>query len=328
MKRSLLLFSCAMFFILANAKSRIPAEVYKTGALARICVKVVDQDGKSVSGAKIWGGFTSGNMLNDYVLVEGWTDENGEFVAQGKCNEFLRFDVVKRGYYHSEEKVYFGSSEAVPLVVDGKWQPFGDVRTVILKKIKKPWGVSVFDEKQCRHEIPVFGQWLPFDMECSDWLSPYGKGLHDDVLLRFEKKETGKWYEFSFSMEACFTNHPYAGVYCRPMDEFSDLKTAYEADTNANFNAFYTFSIDSQPRKRVIEKGLARDSYLVFRTRTRVDKQGRLIGAHYGKYCRGWRSDSKQMLFGEGCFNQVENDPNIEGDLIVKYAIKNYKARK
>ena len=293
-----------------------------------VTFRIEDNEDQPVARAKCSGWIYQEHSRNHGYGYSCYSDTNGNIRLKGKCSEWFRVNIQKEGYYHSQMEIKYPRRDVSPAVSDGKWQPFGECRTIVLKRIKNPLAVKIFDSVECRHNIPAFGQWLPFDMECSDWLSPYGKGLHDDVLLRFEKKETGKWYEFSFSMEACFTNHPYAGVYCRSMDEFSDLKTAYEADTNANFNAFYTFSIESQPGKRVIEKGLARDSYLVFRTRTRVDKQGRLIGAHYGKYCRGWRSDSKQMLFGEGCFNQVENDPNIEGDLIVKYAIKNYKARK
>ena len=50
--------------------------------------------------------------------------------------------------------------------------------------------------------------------------------------------------------------------------------------------------------------------------------------AHYGKYCGSWRSDRKELHFGGGCFNPVENDVNIEGDETLLNAIKNYKNRK
>ena len=312
-----------MFVVCLSANARITYKLSVKGAIAKVVLKVVDQDGVAVPGAKIWGAFTA-NRLKDSVTVEGLTNTNGEFVAQGNCNEFLRVDVTKEGYYHTEVKVHFWRSKADPLVVDGKWQPYGETRTVVLKKIRNPYAVKVFSDEQCHRKIPSFDQWLPFDMEQSDWLAPYGKGVHNDVLLRFHRKLTDKWYDFSFSMEASFTNTPHAGVYVRPLDEYSDLKSSYFAETNATYYTNYKFSFESVSKKRT---GLDKNSYLVFRTRTRVDENGKLVGAHYGKYSRGWRSDGKEMHFGAACFNPVENDPSIEGDQALLYKIRNYKKK-
>ena len=121
------------------------------------------------------------------------------------------------------------------------------------------------------------------------------------------------------SLEACFTNNPHAGFYIESLDEQSDLKSDYLANTNAIYRANYVFSLVSADKKQT---GLERNQYLVFRTRTRVDGNGNLVGAHYGKYCAGWRSDANKMRIGFGCFNPVENDLNIEGDLPLLYRIK------
>lgn len=304
------------------------ADVYAIDAVAKVCLHVVDQDGISVSDAKIWGGFTCGSRMNDYVLIEGKTNTNGVYVAEGRCNEFLRIDVSKDGYYHTEEKIVFDQTKSTPAIVDDRWQPYGEMRKVVLKKIQDPWRVKVVSEDRCHRSIPVFGQWLPFDMELSDWLPPHGQGVHDDVLLRFVKKTTSRWDEFSFSMEACFTNNPCAGVYRRTCEVSSDLKTDYVADTNADYKPYYRFSIESVPGYPVKINRLEKDEYLVFRTRTRINEHGNLIGAHYGKYCGGWRSDEKNVYFGDGCFNPFENDPNIEGDRTLRYAIRSYHGGK
>ena len=134
--------------------------------------------------------------------------------------------------------------------------------------------------------------------------------------------------DFAFTMDACFTNNPYAGFYSKPLDMFSDLRTDYCADTNADYCTDYRFMIDAIGKGRVKEMGLEKDSYLVFRTRTQVDENGKLVGAHYGKYSRGWRSDEKEMHFGASCFNPVENDNSIEGDQILHCKIRNYKNRR
>ena len=110
MRHAIIIGVAAILSASVYAEVRIPAEVSSNGALANVRIRVVDQDGRAVADAKVWGGFTCGNLMNDYVLVDGMTDTNGMYVAKGKCNEFLRFDVRKEGYYHTEEKIYFGRS--------------------------------------------------------------------------------------------------------------------------------------------------------------------------------------------------------------------------
>ena len=70
------------------------------------------------------------------------------------------------------------------------------------------------------------------------------------------------------------------------------------------------------------------NSYLIFRTRTQVDSKGNLLSAHYGKIYGSWRSNDEEMFINGGCFNPVENDTNIEGDMVLLYKIKNYKPSK
>ena len=78
-------------------------------ALAEVRIRIVDQDGIAVPNARIWGGFTTGASINDYALVNGFTDTNGVYVAQNKCNEFLRFDVRKFG--NSAERLINGQKK-------------------------------------------------------------------------------------------------------------------------------------------------------------------------------------------------------------------------
>ena len=305
-------------------------DAIRHGAMAKICYRIIDDEGCPVSNAVAHVWFSSYARHQDDADWLVTTDTNGMFTVEHRTNESLDCGFDKDGYYHSSDQILFRDRKDVSVKVkDGKWQPYGETRTVVLKKIKNPWGVTELTGDRCHRVIPVFEQWLPFDMEVSDWLAPYGSGVYNDVLLRFQKKVVeGENKGFAFSMDACFTNNPYAGVYYDSIDESSDLKTAYFADTNASYCTDYRFRIDTIGKRSVEKIGLKADSYLVFRTRTRVDEKGNLIGAHYGKYCRSWRSDCKEMHFGGGCFNPVENDSNIEGDPPLLGAIRNYKHRK
>ena len=304
-------------------------DAIRHGAMARISYRVIDEEGAPVSNAVAHVWFSSYARHQDDADWLVTTDTNGMFTVEHRTNESLDCGFDKDGYYHSSDQILFRDRKDVPVKVkDGKWQPYGEMRTVVLKKIKNPWSAKVHTDEQRHRKIPVFDQWLPFDMEVSDWLAPYGNGVHNDVLLRFNKAGSGRVGDFAFTMDACFTNNPYAGFYSKPLDMFSDLRTDYCADTNADYCTDYRFMIDAIGKGRVKEMGLEKDSYLVFRTRTRVDENGKLVGAHYGKYCGGWRSDNTELHLGAGCFNPVENDTNIEGNQPLLYKIRNYKNRK
>lgn len=287
-------------------------------ALVRLVV--VDQDGHPVDGARLSGGFVTGDWVRDYSKFEGRTDGKGECAAKGLCSAFLRVLINKDGYYPSDVRIDFRSTSTKPSVVDGKWQPYGATRTVVLKRIKEPGKTIGFDDGRTRHAIPVWGQWIGFDLELGDWLPPYGKGRCEDVLLRFKSEMRKRPFDYTRSMEVSFTNNPFAGAYFMKKDETSILKSEYAARTNAAYLATLDFLQDSRPDKPMASKVLERDSYLVFRTRTRLDEKGRLVGAHYGKIYY-WMWGEKDMSLSGGCFNPVENDPSIEGDTVLRREI-------
>lgn len=313
MNRMLVFVGTVIALSVELAGARLPSEVNSDGALAQVRIKVVDQDGGVVVGAKIWGGFTSGKRIDDYNLVDGVTDTKGEFMAQGWCNEFLRFDVRKQGYYRTEEKIFFGRSGAKPIIANGKWQPYGETRTVVLKKIKNPGVLKVPSSLiQVEVAVPVYGEWLPFDLEKFDWVKPHGEGSHDDVLLRFRRRITDKWYDFKYEMDVSFTNHPFGGAVVLAKDCNSEFTTEYNADTNAAYKASFNYFLERTKKSGSKSSVLDRDSYLVFRTRTTVDEEGRLKTAHYGAIHGEWMPGKTNMTFTDGCFNPTPNDTNIE----------------
>lgn len=312
MKNIIVLFVLA-FTLSCAANAGVSQNDRGNAALAEVRIRIVDQDGIAVPNARIWGGFTTGASINDYALVNGFTDTNGVYVAQNKCNEFLRFDVRKQGYYRTEEKIFFGRSGAKPIIANGKWQPYGETRTVVLKKIKDPGVLKVPSSLiQVEVAVPVYGEWLPFDLEKFDWVKPHGEGSHDDVLLRFRRRITDKWYDFKYEMDVSFTNHPFAGAVVLAKDCNSEFTTEYNADTNAAYKASFNYFLERTKKSGSKSSVLDRDSYLVFRTRTTVDEEGRLKTAHYGAIHGEWMPGKTNMTFADGCFNPTPNDTNIE----------------
>ena len=292
------------------------------GALAKECLRVVDQDGRPVAGAKIWGGLQTGSGHNDFVPIRGTTDTNGEYVIEGKCTSRIRCDITKDGYYRSEFLMTnYGHTHSLK---DGKWQPYGETETVVLKKQRNPGRTLVFPDELRSCRIPEFGKWIAFDFQCADWVAPCGKGRNSDVLLRFSAMERSM-DDYRFSMEVSFTNNPHAGAYRLKEDKTSVLTTVYDADSNATYRAEFAYIQEEKPNGLRHFDYLDHDSYLVFRTRTRVDKDGNLVGAHYGKILGRWLSDTEYMILSDGCFNPVENDVNIEDGSGLRDAIRNQK---
>ena len=301
---------------------------HSNGAEAKECFRVVDSEGNPLTNANIRCAFKVNAGASGLQDVYGVTDTNGLCMINGMCKAYMDYSVEKEGYYCSYGKVDYMGTTRVPAVIDGKWQPYGELRTVVLKIIKTPWSVKVLTGDQCHRQIPKFDSWLGFDFERGDWLPPFGIGKFEDVLVRFQSSVRKRNVDFTHVMEVSFTNNPYAGVYQMRKDPNSDLKSSHLAKTNAEFEAELIYVQEKLPKMPRRWNFLDNDSYLVFRTRTRVDDKGNLIGAHYGKIYGYWCSDDQEMTFCGGCFNQVENDPNIEGDQTLHYAIRNYKNKK
>lgn len=282
---------------------------------------VVDQDGMPVPDAIIFGGFRTGTGLDDYIAVNGRTDSSGKFVAKGRCVDFLRCQVKKEGFYTTEYRLVYTDPKTGTMVKNGKWQPYGTIRTIVLKKQQSSQNLCVFSDTLLQCAIPVFGKWIGFDFEKCDWTSPYGQGTFTDVLLKFSASRR-TYNNLKYKMEVCFTNNLYAGAYRLKKDKWSSFVTEYRADTNQTYQAMFSFFTECVPGKQLNENYLYDDDYLVFRTRTRINDEGDLIGAHYGTILGRWLSNDKVMILSDGCFNLRENDLNLEDGRTLRDALK------
>lgn len=279
------------------------------GAEAYIRYRVVDDEGHPVPAAdvKVWWETDYPRLI---VKEEGArTDDDGRFEIKGKVNHALICGLDKMGFYHSTDRVAFRSRKIDPAIVDGRWQPYGEERTVVLKRMKNP--IALYTSRgEEYHRYPRFDEWVGFDLQVRDWVYPHGKGEKEDVLIRFEKQITSDGY--CKTMELAFTNNPYAGVYVRKNDDFSEMTSVYQADTNECFNGNMRYEF-RRTAKGNVKVTLERGQYLVFRTRTAVDEKGDLKSAHYGKIYGDWRfSEKGGMAIGQVAFNPTPNDTNLE----------------
>lgn len=300
-----------------SAEELALARARNNGAQAKECFRVVDQDGMPVPDAKIEGGLQTGAGYNDYTPIQGVTGTNGEFVVQGKCTNRIRCGITKDGYYASEfvlpNYAYRHS------LMDGKWIPYGLQHTVVLKKIIDP--VKLSHPNPPRRENPDVSGWHGYDLEQCEWLPPYGCGKNPDMLVRIMTDFAGP-HDFKVFMEISFTNNPFAGACLLRKDPCSEMKSIYRADTNAEYKTSFEYLHEEHPiihREPVVyvqgvnktDTRLDRDSYLVFRTRTKIDQDGNLVSAHYGKINGPWEILRAMHAYGV-YFNPKENDTNLE----------------
>ena len=300
-------------------------KAYKNGAQAKECLRVVDQDGMPVFGAKIDGGIQTGDGYNDYTPIRGATDTNGEFVVQGKCTNRIRCGITLDGYYASEFVLPNYASRHT--FRDGKWHPYGSQHTVVLKKIIDPQPM-IFHDERTSFKVPVYEEWVGFDCEKFDFVAPYGNGAAKDMLLRFTLKNPTT-DDYHMTMEVSFTNNPYAGAYEMDRARMSEFESVYHADTNAVYRQSFVYSFDQSPVKTPeYTTQLKSDKYLVFRTRTKVDAEGGLVSALYGKIYGDWNFVGPGgMSMAQFVLNTRPNDTNLEDEHTAESSLQRQRQR-
>lgn len=320
--RIMLFFIGLLTTVTANAGNADLRLAMERGADFDMRLKVVDDTGNPVSNARCGGWIYLERDKNHGHGYAEYTDTNGCARITGKCSEWIRVVTRKEGYYQTMFEVKFSESKARPIVVDGKWQPYGEERTIILKKIKFP--VIMPSSSYTLIEIPKYQEWLKFDLERYCWLPPYGEGRSCDVLLRFHRIGKDMQSDFRSIMEVSFTNNPYAGIYEMGKDSFSEMKSVYIADTNKEYAVSARYFIERHPGVRTSSNILQENSYLVFRTRTKIDDKGNLISAHYGKIYGKWGFHGA-IRANAIYFNPTPNDTNLEDAETARRSRLNYK---
>ena len=325
MKRLVFALS-ALTAISAMAADDTIAYAHRHGARVQETICVVDQDGMPVVNAQLYGGLTTGDDKDDYAIIKGVTDTNGQFLVEGKCTDFMRCQVSKTGYYATEFRVSYLDTHAVPAVKDGKWQPYGNRHTIVLKQMVNPQPMVCRDALNSI-AIPKNNVWLGFDFEQYDFVAPYGRGKSNDVLLLFDINRPSK-DEYYMTMKVSFTNQPYAGAYKLKKDAESELKIVYGANTNGCFNQNFIYKFQRGKNSSPIYDRLQNDEYLVFRTRTCVDRDGNLISAHYGVICGEWNfAGPSGFRIDDFIFNPRPNDINLEDARNADYSRMRMKQR-
>lgn len=316
MKKNIFLICCMVTLqLFANAaqairKSSEYRNARRNGAMAEIHLRVVDDMGEFVTNASIRA--VMHLSASEYSMF-GTTDTNGVYVAKGKTDgNYIEFFVGKDGYYGSKAKVVYASMTEPHKVKDGKWQPYGEELTLVLKPIKNPIKLKSVPVKEFLFTSSVC-EWVGYDIEKNDFIKPNGSGEIADfeVYLDWDKiysindsKQIG--FKIRFIEEG-------AGFYVQPLDQMSKLPTPYFAETNRVFvkeAQFYGRHNGKRLKQRFDES-----QCWIIRSRCKFDDNGKLKVAHYSVVRFLGVSASPELKVGFcffGAFNPMPNDTNLE----------------
>ncbi len=309
----MLVFSATSSFAWAQAAFD---RALRNGAEARVVVSVVDDDGRPVSNATIKAFFEMG-LSDGSKSYEKETDVKGIAVLEGNVSRSIHFRVEKAGYYKSHDKVCLIEMGHEYEVRDGKWQPWGMKRKILLRPIHNPCAVEV---QTCAwRRTKALNEWIGFDFEKYDFVKPFGRGETCDMKVKFEWDEKFGTQHNGMTLGIRFCDD-FSGAYYDDKRPNSDFVSAYAANPQKayeqDFRYYWHPVRDSKGRKIGGEgKRFEKSKILVGRSRCKVDETGNLLSARYFQLSDlkfSCSFDGKAALYFSVIYNPTPNDTNLE----------------
>jgi len=299
--------------------------------VAKITVKVIDEQANPVAGAKVWIGFRGTDSKSggpSMHPVSGLTDGEGLFTGEGETTSYFTFSAEKEGYYATSNKFY-DFTEVTGFYGFRKYEPWNPTLTLVLKKIINPismYAVRTSGGREGEYpEVPEIGRFIGYDLIVKDWVVPYGLGTHRDFLFKIdvEKSISNRDYDVTFILK--FSNPGDGLVKYTP--DTSKGKSALRLPHHAPVSGYeveYVQHYEGTPGE--IKIGVSGDpdfdNNYFFRVRTELDDDGNVVGGLYGKVHGSvelgnyaWLHIEKPYLSFNYYLNPNNNDTNIEYDL-------------
>lgn len=310
--KPVMMAALAVYALMTNG-ARISPELDHAminGAKTMIQLSVVDENGLAVPNAQIHV-VMGMNFRDKAYFIDGVANSNGMFVVEGKTtgNE-IKIEVSKLGYYKAVKKMCYVKMGKEHTVRDGKWMPWGEKETLMLREVKSPvdmvMGLNAY-------MVPATNIWIGFDMKAGNWVKPYSKGVIADfeVKMEWDGKPPAK-SNFS-SLDIRFQDVD-AGAYYVDKIKGSAFNGVYSADANAVFGKHFNF-------KTIWDGGMDQSikfdnsKIMVVRSRCIHDSHGHLVSAHYafikGINVMGTWEGKGEMTINYG-FNPTSNDVRLE----------------
>ena len=301
---------------------------------AKITIKVIDEQGNSIEGAK-----TGIGLMTPKGVGEGWgtrssgeiglTDSNGLFTGEGDTQAYVTFGASKDGYYSTggEFNDFTGVSGFIGF---RKYEPWNPTVELLLKKIINPIPMYAVNRGAPRRgelpEIPVIGRFVGFDLMANDWVVPHGLGTHRDFLFKVDIERAISNRDYDVTLMLKFSN-PGDGLIKHTPDASkgeSILRFPYHAPVIGYVDEL-VHNYERTPGVRKPSQGSRGnpdfDTNYFFRVRTKQDKDGNVIGGLYGKIHGEIRLGNYVRIYNQVpnvdfdyYLNPNNNDTNIEFD--------------
>ncbi len=279
----------------ANAQTNLPSNEWKA------TLKIVDETGQPVAGAETWVSYYVSPPPDERVAsakISGLSDTNGMFTASHRDQSYyLGFHARKAGHYSTMIRYELG----FPFQYDSvKWNP---TATLLLKTIRHPIPMYA---KQVNLGMPVFEKPAGFDLIVGDWIAPYGKGKHADIIFTAEiNKRAGDDSDYKLMVSFPKSGDGIQDFLVTENDRRSGLMSPHEAP----LDGYQPEWIQTSIRRSGLPVKSNRDSNrnYFFRVQTVLDEKGQVKSALYGKIY----GDFMQFRY---YLNPTPNDRNIEFD--------------
>lgn len=263
-----------------------------------ITIRVTDETGIPVPNARVGVGYYGSNSVP--ASIEGTTDTNGMFMAShNDVTTFLGHDmgltVEKPDYYRTRVQYNPG-----PGYDPDKWNLSTNL---VLKKIANPiamyarWvGSAPAVFKKTGPPPIAFTNAAGYDLIAGDWVVPYGKGVHTDIIFteEFNKKSFTKYF---YRLTVHFPNKG-DGIqefFPTSIDKSSELLSPHEAPKDG----YQPELVEAQTHDP--------NRNFFFRVQTVLDRNGNVKNALYGKIY----GDFMHFRY---YLNPTPNDHNVEFD--------------
>ena len=280
------------------------------GADTWIVLSVVDDGGAPVPDADVRVTFA---FHEGFRHEKFHTDEHGMVSIKGRTTGGSVVIVInKKDYYETKQEMsYLRLAENRP-VKDDCWQPWGEKRTLRLRKILNPIPLN---NQLFELRVPILGKWIGFDLNKRDWTSPLGSGEVSDIEINVDwdglPPFTSKKCKYDFRILGAHN-----GGYFNAKVLESSCQEAFRPKEGAVFDTkkFSWIYRDGDLDNR--NCSIWKTVELIMRTRTILDDKGGVKCANYASIRElsvspGTRGRGALLEF-RYVFNSTPNDTNLE----------------
>jgi hypothetical protein len=245
--------------------------------LAKVTIKIVDEGGNPIDAAKASISFElpkgSEQGIRD-VAEKGVTGADGVFSASSRTGTLIAYSAEKQGYYKSYGEYHFATS------ANGRWQPWNPEFKLVLRKIENPVPMYARDTKMSPISLLEANKGVGFDFIEYDWIAPYGKGKHADLIFKTNVNYNNE-NDYNYTLTVTFPNK-FDGIQLVKEDlRFGSQFKLPRIAPSSGYKSELIRSRVKLPNESIKDDYMVDNNY-IFRIRSE-EQNGKLIRAMYGK---------------------------------------------